>query len=152
MSRDKTMVELLHHYSNPASPWPYEAILRLTACPVDPSAEIQPLSELRRRSPRLISTQVEELVERYVAGDIIRVIAADLQVNRTTVAHHLRTRGVLTRRRPLTPGQVVQAAAAYQEGTSLARIGEHLGVDSSTVWRALIKAGVRMRDTHGRER
>jgi hypothetical protein len=38
------------------------------------------------------------------------------------------------------------------EGQSLAQIGAHLGVDHGTVWRQLRKRGVKMRDTHGRER
>jgi hypothetical protein len=145
-------VELLLVYSNPANSWPYEAVLRLAACPLALGDKGSATSRLPGKAPRLTRLQIDHLVERYLAGDIIRVIAADLKVNRTTVAHHLRARGVLTRRRPLTPEQVSRAAAAYEEGTSLAHIGEQLGVDSSTVWRALIKAGVRIRDTHGRER
>jgi hypothetical protein len=40
----------------------------------------------------------------------------------------------------------------YREGWSLARIGERMGVDPTTVLARLPERGVRMRDTHGRER
>ncbi|WP_240743553.1 helix-turn-helix domain-containing protein [Mycobacterium paragordonae] len=55
------------------------------------------------------------------------------------------------RKQPLTDEQVAKAAQLYASGQSLATIGTHLGVDHGTVWHALKKRGVRMRDTHGRE-
>lgn len=48
--------------------------------------------------------------------------------------------------------QVEEAAHLYRQGWSLARLGERFEVDSTTVWRALRAQGVRMRDSHGRER
>jgi hypothetical protein len=38
----------------------------------------------------------------------------------------------------------------YASGQSLVKIGAHLGVDASTVHKALKKAGVKLRDHHGR--
>ena len=147
------MVELLNRYSNGPAAWPYNAILRLNPSSAVASAQTaQPDAASRRRSPRLTSSQVDEVIRRYRAGDIIRVIAAELMVDRVTVMRYLRIHGVVTRRRPLTPEQVDRAAAAYLGGSSLARIGDELSVDSSTVWRALIKIGVQMRDTRGHAR
>jgi hypothetical protein len=43
------------------------------------------------------------------------------------------------------------AARLYEDGCSLARIGDRLGVDATTVWSVLKIQGIAMRDTHGRE-
>jgi hypothetical protein len=42
--------------------------------------------------------------------------------------------------------------ACPADGKSLARIGQHFGVDLGTIWRQLKKLGVKMRVTHGRSR
>jgi IS30 family transposase len=44
--------------------------------------------------------------------------------------------------------QIDQAAELYQQGWSLARIGSHLGVDGTTVWKELRRLGVHMRGRH----
>ncbi len=45
--------------------------------------------------------------------------------------------------------QVQQAADLYAQGWSVARVGGELGFNGGTVWLALRKHGVRMRDVHG---
>ena len=50
----------------------------------------------------------------------------------------------------MTPAILEQAKQLYGDGNSLATIGRQLGVDASTVHKALKKVGVKMRDTHGR--
>lgn len=56
------------------------------------------------------------------------------------------------RRRGLSPDQTDEAVQLYGEGWSLARIGERMGVDPTTVLAKLRDRGVRMRDIQGRER
>ena len=51
----------------------------------------------------------------------------------------------------LTDDRIAEAAQLYAEGMSLAKIGAGFDVDHGTVWRALKKRGVQMRDTHGRD-
>jgi len=46
--------------------------------------------------------------------------------------------------------QVDEAVRLYEEGWSLAWVGERIGVTARTVQLRLREAGVRMRDTHGR--
>ncbi|WP_280244770.1 helix-turn-helix domain-containing protein [Nocardia abscessus] len=52
----------------------------------------------------------------------------------------------------LSEEQVDEAVQLYEEGWSAQRIGDKLGVYPQTVRRRLLERGVRMRDTHGRER
>lgn len=52
----------------------------------------------------------------------------------------------------LRPAQVDEAVRLYKNGWSLVRIGEQFDVHARTVQRRLRERGVRMRDTHGRER
>jgi hypothetical protein len=92
------------------------------------------------------------LVDGYQGGATVYQLADRFGINRKTVALHLHRQGVKMRRQGLADAQVSAAAVKYRDGESLDTIGEHLGVDSTTVWRALVKAGVPMRDTHGRAR
>jgi hypothetical protein len=50
-------------------------------------------------------------------------------------------------------GQTVYELAVrlYEDGWSVARIGERLGVDGTTAWTAIKAQGTRMRDAHRRE-
>ncbi|WP_207767366.1 helix-turn-helix domain-containing protein [Mycolicibacterium agri] len=66
---------------------------------------------------------------------------------------HLERHGVPVRPQlKMTPTVVEQAKRLYADGHSLAAIGDDLGVDATTVLNALKKAGVNLRDTHGRPR
>ncbi|MEV5967311.1 helix-turn-helix domain-containing protein [Kribbella sp. NPDC051952] len=46
--------------------------------------------------------------------------------------------------------EVRQATQLYAAGLSLADVGKRMGRSYSTIHKALKRAGVRMRDTHGR--
>jgi hypothetical protein len=56
------------------------------------------------------------------------------------------------RQRGLSPSQVDDAIRLYDSGWSLARVGEHLRVDPTTVLNRLRERGIPTRDTHGRPR
>jgi hypothetical protein len=73
-------------------------------------------------------------------------------IDRRTVSAILHQHDVPMRRRGLSPSQVDEAIHLYRLGWSLARVGEHLGVDPTTVLNRLQERGVRTRDTHGRAR
>ena len=92
------------------------------------------------------------MVTRYQAGATVYQLAAEFLIHRVTVGKVLRRRGVRLRLDGLDEGQMDLATSLYGQGWSTARIGARLGVAPSTVWRALTKRGVRMRDTQGRER
>jgi lambda repressor-like predicted transcriptional regulator len=50
----------------------------------------------------------------------------------------------------MTPQLADRAAQLYAHGHSLAVIGKQLGFSPTTVGKALTRAGVKLRDTHGR--
>ncbi|WAL68745.1 hypothetical protein ORV05_13530 [Amycolatopsis cynarae] len=55
-------------------------------------------------------------------------------------------------RRGLSPDQVDHAIHLYNLGWSLARVGDHLNVNHTTVLNKLREHGIPARDTHGRPR
>jgi hypothetical protein len=73
-------------------------------------------------------------------------------INRRTVSIILHRNGVEMRRRGLSLEQVDEAVRLYEAGWSLARIGERMGVDATTVLNRLRDRGVKTRDAQGRER
>jgi DNA-directed RNA polymerase specialized sigma24 family protein len=54
--------------------------------------------------------------------------------------------------RGLSPEQTDEAVRLHEGGWSLARVGERMGVDPTTVLNRLQGRGVRTRDSHGRTR
>ena len=75
-----------------------------------------------------------------------------LGIERRTVSNILKRHDVPMRRRGLSPEQIDDAIHLYYLVWSLARVGEHLGVDHTTVLTKLRERGVPSRDTHGRPR
>jgi len=89
-----------------------------------------------------------------MAGDSATTyeLGARFGINRRTVSAILHRHGVDMRRRGLSPDQVDDAVHLYNMGWSLARIGEHLNVDPTTVLTKLRERSIPTRDTHGRPR
>ena|ERR1700733_864808 len=102
----------------------------------------------QRLKPKIVA----EIVARYEAGEPSTAIAASYGLSKGSVIRLLRDADIPIRNQGLTEDQIAGAAQLYASGLSLAKIGVKFGVDHGTVWRALKKRGVKMRDTHGRER
>ena len=100
--------------------------------------------------PRLTEAMLDEAQSRYEAGATLRLIADDLGVSRQRLAARLRERGVKIRGEGPTPEQVLEMVWRYDQGESLARVGARLGFNGGTVRAHLRRAGVALRDTHGR--
>jgi transposase-like protein len=103
-------------------------------------------------SQRLTSATITKIIEHYKARDPSTAIATTLNISKGSVIRLLRDADVSIRNQGLTDDQIAEAVQLYTSGWSLAAIGTHLGVDHGTVWRQLRKRGMKMRDTHGRER
>jgi hypothetical protein len=101
---------------------------------------------------RLPADQIDQLINRYLAGATLKQLGQQFQVDRLTVAELLERRGVKRRYASLTVDQVAEAANLYHSGLPLTSVGQALHVDQSTVWRALKARGVPMRDCQGRKR
>jgi DNA-binding CsgD family transcriptional regulator len=106
----------------------------------------------RTTGAKLSPQQIAELVQGYKDGQTVYALADRFGIHRVTVSAHLHRQGVQLRRQGLSPLEVTQAQLLYAEGWSLARIGTRLNVDAHTVRGALKATGIRMRDTHARER
>lgn len=70
-------------------------------------------------------------------------------IDRRTVGKLLTRNGVQTKHPGLTAEDVDQASQLYEDGWSLARIGQRLGVTATTVHRRLRERGVAMRSAAG---
>ena len=98
----------------------------------------------RRVVRKLEPAEVDSLVAEYQAAAQMRELAARHRVHRATVAVVLRRAGAALRTRGLSAELVAESARLRQEGWSVARLGEHFGVDGTTVWRALRQQSVLM--------
>ena len=104
------------------------------------------------RQRRLTKAERQQIVEQYQTGARVKDLAGQFGVRRATIGAVLDQADVLRRPRGLCPAQIDQAVTLYGQGLSLARIGERFDVEAHTVRSALLRRGVRMRDTHGRQR
>ena len=91
----------------------------------------------RRTATRLSDHQIAALVDGYLAGATVYELAARFGIHRVTVSTHLHRQGITLRRQGLDTEGIAHAVHLYQEGWSVARVGERLGVDGSTVWAVL---------------
>ncbi|MBZ5735144.1 helix-turn-helix domain-containing protein [Nocardioides sp. TRM66260-LWL] len=86
------------------------------------------------------------MVERYVAGETVKALAAEHGLHHQTIRAVLVEAGVLVRtRQRLTQKQLEEIVKLYESGLTTTEIGERLGVYASTVGRQLKKLGVELR-------
>jgi predicted HTH domain antitoxin len=115
----------------------------------------EPMSTKRdrpRRARQLGTDQIQKLIAGYRSGATVYELAEMLGIERRTVSAILRRNGVPMRRCGLSDDQVEDATRLYDQGWSLARIGNRMDVTADTVRKRLLERGVAMRDTQGRPR
>jgi AraC-like DNA-binding protein len=142
------MVELLRLYSNRQK---LPKRLRDVRSEAFAKHRAHPASSIRQSQRRLDSAAIARLVQRYVDGSAIKDLAAEFGVHRTTITTLLRRAHIEPRQVGLKEGQVQEACALYRDGWSAARLGEQSGVDGTTVWRYLTRAGSVMRSPNERQ-
>ena len=118
----------------------------------DSGRDPQEASTIQQRQIRLELAQRKQLVERYQSGVTVYELAEAFCCNRTTVSKVLKRLGVTLRMKPLTTEQIDEAVTLYEQGLSLARVGEQIGASARTIQLRLRERGIAMRDTHGRKR
>jgi DNA-binding CsgD family transcriptional regulator len=102
---------------------------------------------------RLSPGERAEVIELYRRGMSTYKLARRFGTDRHTITQHLRNGGVeLRSRQKVTPQLAEHATRLYADGSSLAVIGKQLGLSPTTVGKALVGAGMQLRDNHGRER
>ena len=120
--------------------------------PIQPPAPCHTLSTDSNRRSRLDQDQTQRLIASYQAGSTVYQLADEFGIERRTVSAILHRHDVPMRRQGLSDDQVNDAERLYQQGWSLARIGNHMDVTADTVRTRLLERGVTMRDTQGRTR
>ena len=93
----------------------------------------------------MIDEQIDRVAERYLAGESVTVLAGELGVHRTTIVGHLKRRSVSTRYKIMTEKDLAEAARLYEQGWSLARVGERFGVGAHTVLNTFRAVGITTR-------
>jgi hypothetical protein len=110
-------------------------------------------SESSRRLPRRAKTlnagELERIREGYAAGATTAELGRQFGVDRQTVRRKLRAMGVRMYGSSLTPLEVEEAARLYEAGNPVTTVAAVLGRGEAGVRNALIRAGVKQRDTHG---
>jgi len=109
----------------------------------DPTAPAPPPADrpkpCRARQPG--TDQVQELIAGYKSGETVYQLGSRFGIERRTVSEILHRHEVPMRRRGLSPEQIDDAIHLYDLGWSLARVGQHLGVDPTTVLAKLRQRG-----------
>jgi hypothetical protein len=106
----------------------------------------RPETRPERSTPRNVARQlrndeVEQLVYGYQEGATVYELATRFRIHRLTVSRHLHRAGVAMRGRGLDEQEVDAAVQLHREGWSLARLGDHFGVDKRTARSALRARG-----------
>jgi DNA invertase Pin-like site-specific DNA recombinase len=136
------------YYNTKAQVRTLEALLKKLPKPCSPE-----LKRPRRRPPgtarQLDTEQTQELIAAYRAGNTVYQLGDQFGIDRRTVGKILTRNGVQTKHPGLSATDIDQATQLYEDGWSLARIGERLGVTATTVHRRLRERGVTMRSATG---
>jgi DNA-binding MarR family transcriptional regulator len=120
---------------------------------IKPAGSPQPATpQPKQVQHRLRQEEEAELIARYQDGDTVYVLAERFKLHRQTVSGVLERHGIPRRYNKLTGKDLDLAVQLYTEGTSLDVVGERLGVEASTVSRALRKAEVTIRARVGGSR
>jgi DNA invertase Pin-like site-specific DNA recombinase len=100
-----------------------------------------PRGSKRKSQPRLSEEKTLEIVSDYEAGKTVYEIASTHNCHRVTVSAVLKRRGLTLRRTSPTPAQVDEMVRLYESGLPLAKVGEHFGINASTVLAQFRKVG-----------
>ena len=99
-----------------------------------------------RSNRKLTPAERAKLAEEYRFGVSALELARKYKTHRHTIAAHLKREGIAVRGQlKMTSELVNRAKTLYAEGQTPVTIGKQLGVEASTVGKALKRAGVRLR-------
>ncbi|MFL6136695.1 MAG: helix-turn-helix domain-containing protein [Frankiaceae bacterium] len=105
-----------------------------------------PRHRVHKLEQRLSAEALTDLIAQHRAGESTRALAQAYGLSKSGVLHLLDRHGITRRYRVLSQGQVEEAQRLYEAGQSLARLGATFGCSPNTIRRALMRAGVPMRD------
>jgi len=101
--------------------------------------------QIHRLSSRLSTEQIDDVVQRYEAGESARMLATESGVAPSALLRLLREKNVVVRQQIVTPDQEVAMTQDYEAGMTIAELKEKHGLSHGAVLRALHRVGVEMR-------
>jgi DNA-directed RNA polymerase specialized sigma24 family protein len=101
--------------------------------------------QIHRLSARLVGEQIADVVQRYVAGESARALAAEFGVAPSALIRLLRERSIVVRQQVVSPELEQLMAQEYETGLTVAELKDKHGISHGAVLRALHRAGVEMR-------
>lgn len=105
-----------------------------------------------KRAKTLNAGELERIREAYLAGATTAELGSQFGVDRQTVQRKLRAMGVRMYGSSLTPEEIEEAVRLYASGLPISKVAQDLKRGETGVRNALIRAGVQLRNTQGRER
>jgi hypothetical protein len=143
-------VEVLRRYSNNYSA--AQRVVRLTRHLQRQGKDRAPQAPLPRTnhqphklSQRLSDETVIAILAAYQDGATTREVGERFGLAHSSVNKLLKQQGVIARRRSPTPEEVQRAVQLYEARYGTQAIAEQLGFGTSTIRRALVNAGIRLR-------
>ena len=130
-------VELLGHYQNQTDV--RDQLVHLLSLPSWTGRVDEP--DPRQRQRRLREDAQLELITRYRTGESVYCLAKAFDITRQTVSKILERHDVPRRYRLLADADIAEASQLYEQGLSLADIGERFGISARTVLHAFRKVG-----------
>jgi hypothetical protein len=136
-------VEVLRRYSK-------LSIISITSQTRQPEQQRSPTKPPHRVHRRLTSAAIQQLCADYQGGCTTRDLASRYGISKASVTALLRERSIPVRCQGVSDEQVQQAVWTYEAGSSVAQVARTLGLPPSSIYDALRRAGVVMRDRHDR--
>jgi hypothetical protein len=133
-------VELLGGYSNPDI---VSRLQRVLAGQGRDEPSDRTVRSPRQKQRRLNPEEISEVLQRHQAGESANSLAKVFGTHRRTIVQHLTASQVQTRYR--ADIDLLEARQLYEQGWSLARVGQHFGVAAGTIRRALLQDGMTTR-------
>jgi hypothetical protein len=147
-------VEVVGRYSKHADLWKtVQNVQRLLANQTSQSSENAPAPpRIHKIERRLDPAVIARLVADYEAGTPTTQLTTRYHLGEGTVLRLLHSHDATLRHQPLTDEEIAKAIQLYEQGNSLATVGQHFGREATVIRDVLKRAGIPRRDSHGRER
>lgn len=142
----------MRRYSN--RPLLLERLTRLLT-EVSDTSQIRPPDStpprVHKLDERLDVDAIARIVAEYEEGSSAAEIGELMSLSKRSIIKILREAGVAIRLPRMSEAEIQEATRLYASGLSLVDAGKRLNRDHSTIYKALKRMGVRMRDSHGRD-
>jgi hypothetical protein len=143
-------VELVQRYSKFPSIARFPSSSPMTGVPIERTG--RSTHRVHNVRKRLGSDVISQLIADYEAGASTPALMKRYKISKGTVLRLLQSHGITMRHQQMTDAEITEAIQLYQQGWSLAQVGEKLGRNPSTIQGVLERAGVPRRGRQARER